>query len=119
MAGHVLVDNTTGHAIHVFGCGSLFEVALTSRGYRPTVAWRDCLQRITIPVGHTGYRVTVQSTYTQCGPGGRRDGLRACRPGGGMPALAPGTYQARLFQVRPLVPTPPAITVRVTRPGPH
>ncbi len=119
MTGHVLVDNATGHPIHVLGCGSLFQVDLTSRGYRPAVGWPACLQRITIPVGHTRYRVTVESTYNQCGPGGRRDGLRACRPGGGMPSLPPGTYHARLFQVRPLVRTPPAITVRVTRPGPH
>jgi hypothetical protein len=114
MAGHVLVDNNTGHAVRVSGCGSLFQVVLTRPGYRPTVGWLDCLQQITIPPGHTRYRVTILASYTQCGRGRQRDGLRACLPGGRMPPLPPGTYHARLFQARPLARTPPAITIQVT-----
>jgi len=117
MAAHVLIDNNTGHAVHVSGCGSLFAVALTRPGYRPAVGWPACLQRITIPVGDTRYRVTIDATFMQCGPGRARDGLRACLPGGHMPPLPPGTYHARLFQASPLVRTPPAITVQVTRPA--
>jgi len=117
MAGQVLVDNDTGHAVHVAGCLALFQVVLTSSTYRPAVAWATCLQQFTIPPGQTRYRVTLTASYSQCSQGRPRDGLRACLPDGRMPPLPPGTYQARLFQVRKLVQGPPAVTVRVTLPG--
>lgn len=118
LAGHVLVDNRTGQAVRVAGCLTLFQVVLTSRGYRPPVAWPSCLQEFTIPVGRSRYRVTIQASYLQCGQGHPRDGLRACLPGGHMPPLPPGLFHARLYQARPVVPTPPAVTIRVTRPSP-
>jgi hypothetical protein len=117
MAGHVLVDNTTGQAIHVSGCLSLFQVLLTSSTYRPAVAWAACLQRFTIPAGQTRYRVTLWASDSQCSQARPRAGLRACLPGGHMPPLPPGTYHARLFQARKLVRVPPPVTVRVTLPG--
>ena len=119
MTGQVLVDNHTGHAIHTFGCVSLFQVALTSRSYQPTVAWAACLQRFTIPPGLSRDRVTVWASNSQCSPARPRHGLRPCLPGERMPPLPPGTYHARLFQARPLARIPPAITVRVipARPG--
>lgn len=117
MAGQVLVDNDTGHAVRVAGCLALFQVVLASSTYRPAVAWPACLQQFTIPPGQTRYRVTLTASYSQCSPGRPRDGLRACLPDGRMPPLPPGTYQARLFQVRKLVQVPPAVTVRVTLPG--
>jgi hypothetical protein len=98
MTGHVLVDNTTGHAIHVPGCLSLFQVLLTSSSYRLAVAWPLCLQRFTIPAGLARNRVTVRASYSQCSQARPRHGLRACLPGGRMPPLPPGTYHARLFQ---------------------
>jgi hypothetical protein len=113
MTGQVLIDNHSGHAVHTFGCLSLFQVALTSGSYRPTVAWPACLQRFTIPVGVTRYRVTVWASYSQCGQARPLNGLKACLPGGRMPPLPPGTYHARLYRARPLVRVPPAITVRV------
>lgn len=113
MTGQVLVENHTGHAIHTFGCLSLFQVALASGSYLPTVAWASCLQRFTIPAGQARYRVTVTANYSQCSQSRPRHGLRACLPGGRMPPLPPGTYHARLYQARPLVRVPPAITVRV------
>jgi hypothetical protein len=117
MTGHVLVDNTTGHAIHVAGCGSLFQILLTSGNYRPAVAWPSCLQWLTIPAGKTSYRVTLSASYSQCSQGGRQDGLIACPPGPRMPPLPAGTYHARLFQSSPLARLPPTITVVVTPPG--
>ncbi len=119
MTGQVLVDNHTGHAIHTFGCLSLFQVLLNSRTYRPTVAWAACLQRFTIPAGQTRYRVTVWASSSQCSQARPPQGLKACLPDGRMPPLPPGTYHARLFQAHPLVRVPPAITVRVipARPG--
>jgi hypothetical protein len=119
MAGHVLVDNTTGHAIHVSGCLSLFQVRLTSSTYRPAVAWAACLQPFTIPAGETRYPVTVRASYSQCSQGRPRHSLKACLPDERMPSLPPGGYHARLFQAGKLVRVPPAITVRVTLPMPR
>jgi hypothetical protein len=113
MTGHVLVSNSSGHAIRVFGCLNLFQVLLTSSTYRPAAAWAACLQRFTIPVGVTRYPVTVWASYNQCSRGHSRDGLRACLPGGRMPPLPPGTYHARLFQVHQLVQVPSPVSVRV------
>jgi hypothetical protein len=118
MSGHVLVENTTGHAIHVSGCVNLFQVLLTSSRYRPTVGWLSCLQRFTIPTGENRYAITVWASYSQCSEGRPQHGMRACLPGGRMPPLPPGTYQAKLFQAHNLVRVPPAITVRVTSPMP-
>lgn len=109
MTGHLLLDNSTGHAIHVPGCHSLFQVALTSSTYRPTVAWSTCLQRLTIPAGHTSYRILLRASYSQCGRGPQHNGLKECLPGGRMPPLSPGIYHARLFQARTLVRIPPAL----------
>jgi hypothetical protein len=86
---------------------TLFQVMLTSRTYRPTVAWAACLQYFTIPEGQTRYRVTLQASYSHCSQGHPRNGPRACLPGGHMPPLPPGTYHARLFQARTLVRVPP------------
>jgi hypothetical protein len=116
MTGHVLVDNTTGHAIHVSGCGSLFQVLLTSRNYRPAAAWPACLQRFTIPAGQTRYSVTVFASYSQ-GSQGRQDGLGPCLPDLRMPPLRPGTYRAQLYQSSRLVRVPPPVMVMVTPSG--
>jgi hypothetical protein len=118
MSGHVLVDNTTGHAIQVPGCVKLFQVLLTSSTYRPTVGWFTCLQRFTIPAGESRYAVTVLARYSQCSQGRPQHGLKPCRPDGRMPPLPPGTYHAKLFQVGNIVRVPPALTLRVTPPMP-
>jgi hypothetical protein len=89
MAGHVLVDNTTGHAIHVSGCLSLFQVLLTSSTYRPAAAWPACLQPFTIPAGETRYPVTVRASYSECSQGRPQHALRACLPDGRMPRFPP------------------------------
>ena len=117
MTGEVLVDNDTGHAVHVTGCLALFQVVLTSSTYRPAVAWAACLQQFTIPAGQTRYRVALRASYSQCSQGRPLDGLKACLPDGRPPPLPPGTYNARLYQARGLVRVPPALTVRVTQPG--
>jgi hypothetical protein len=119
MSGNVLVENNTGHAIHAFGCLTLFQVLLTSSRYRPTVGWLLCLQPFTIPVGGSRYPITVSGSYNQCGQGRPQHGIKPCLPGGRPPPLPPGNYHAKLFQVSDLVQVPPAIMVRVTLPGRH
>lgn len=112
--GRVVVRNNTGRAIHTSGCGMLFQVALASNSYHPEVSWLTCLQRFTIPVGVSSYRVTVAATYLVCGD--RQS--PACPPGGGMPPLPAGTFRARLFQSRYLVQVPPGVRVRVVAAAP-
>jgi len=114
MSGYVVVENNTGHVIRVSGCMKLFQVLLTSSTYRPSVGWLTCLRWFTIPAGESRYPVTVSASYSQCTQGRPQHGLMACRPVGRMPPLPPGTYYAKLFQVRNLVRIPPALTVRVT-----
>jgi hypothetical protein len=111
--GRLVVTNNTGAAIHAWGCGTLFQVALTSRTYHPDVAWPTCLQRLTIPAGVTSYRVTVSATYLSCSESQSPGTTRACPPGGGMPPLPAGKYRAKLFQSRHLVQAPPGVLVRV------
>ncbi len=114
MSGHVVIENGTGRAIHTSGCLTLFQVALVSSTYHPAIAWLDCLQPFTIPIGQSSYPVTVAASYIQCGQGRPSGVIKACLPGGHPPPLPPGTYRAVLFQSRHLVPVPPPITVRVT-----
>jgi hypothetical protein len=80
MSGRVVVENSTGHAIHVTGCVTLFQVVLVNNKYKPTVAWFTCLQKFTTPVGESSYPATVEASYSQCGPGRPQGGLRACLP---------------------------------------
>ena len=119
MSGRVVVENNTGRAIQVSGCGTLFQVALVSDTYHPVVAWTTCARGFTIPAGQSSYPTTVEASYLACSQGRPHGGLRACLPGNQPPPLLPGLYHAKLFQVGHLVPVPPAITVRVTpKPAP-
>ena len=113
MAGRLVVENHTGHALHVAGCGSLFQLDLVGSTYQPAVNWPACLQEITIPVGTSSYRMTVTASYNQCDESGSQGTARACLPSG-MPPLAPGHYAAELFQSSHVLPAPPGIPVRVT-----
>jgi len=115
MTGRILVRNRTGHALHLKGCLSLFQVALASRTYHPKVAWPLCLQRLTIPAGLSSYRVQILATYLQCTKGPPQGGVQSCPPRG-MPALPPGVYHTQLFQSLPLAAPPAPVTVRVTAP---
>ncbi len=109
MSGRVVVHNTTGHRLHVDGCGSPFAVALGNDKVKPKVAWLTCLQRFTIPDGWSSWPVEVSASYSMCGKG---KGLVPCE-NGQVPALPPGGYQAVLFQSSHVVPTPPPVDVRV------
>lgn len=114
MAGHVVIENNTGRAIHTSGCLTLFQVALVSSSYHPTIAWLDCLRSFTIPVGQSSYPVTIAASYGRCSQGRPSDSIKSCLPNGHLPPLPPGIYRAVLFQVRHLVPAPSPVTIRVT-----
>lgn len=112
MSGRVVVDNRTGHAIHVGACGLPFMVALSSHTYHPTVAWLACAHIFTIPAGSSSYRVEILASYLACG----LRGGPSCLPGKHkIPPLPAGRYQAKLFfQGKQFGPAPPAIPLRVT-----
>jgi hypothetical protein len=114
MSGRVVVDNNTGHAIQVHGCGWLVQVALASSTYHPDVTTPACSQVFTVPAGKSSYPVLVQASYLACRVGQSGGGFRACPPGKKPPALPAGDYHTALFQAHQFVPAPPAITVRVT-----
>lgn len=114
LTGHVVVNNNTGHAIRLAGCGALFTVALASKTYHPIVESLSCLQFFTIPAGRSSYRVHVLASYLACRVGHSGGGLRACLPGKRPPPLHAGRYHAKLFfQVRQFAPAPHAIPVAV------
>jgi len=113
MPGHVVVENRTGHPLNEIGCGSLFQVALTSPTYQPQMAWPACAQRITVPVGRSTYRVTVVASYLGCTNGPPSTDFPPCR-NGGLPPLPTGSYDAKLYQSGKIVPQPPTIPVQVT-----
>lgn len=109
MPGRVVVHNTTGHRLHVAGCGSPFVVALGNDKIKPKVIWLDCLQRFTIPVGWSSWPVEISASYSVCGTG---KGLVPCQ-NAHVPALPPGSYEAVLFQSSHVVPRPAPVDVRV------
>ena len=114
MLGHVIVENNTGAPLERSGCISLFSVFLGNASITPHPAFPACLQAFTIPVGRSSYAVSVVATYLECGgpplgngrPCAKRDGQTV------MPSLPPGEYRATLWGN--IVPTPPAVNVRVT-----
>jgi hypothetical protein len=114
MSVRVVVINRTGHTVRVIACGMPFQVALASRAYRPALAFSSCYHAFTIPRGRSSYRVTVEATYLACSLSRPRGGEKACLPGRRLPPLAPGRYQARLFQAANVVPAPSGTGVRVT-----
>jgi hypothetical protein len=110
LSGRIVVSNDTGHPITGGGCGSPFAVLLVSDEIHPMVAWPSCLERITLPVGVSTWKVDVSGSYSSCGGGG------ASVPclNGRTPPLPPGDYRATFFQLPHLVPRPAPIDVVVT-----
>jgi hypothetical protein len=108
--GEVVVQNDTGSAIRVSGCGTPFVVALGNDEITPTIAWRACLSSFTIPIGPSTWPVTVAASYLGCNGGPPSP---PC-VNGHVPPLPAGSYRAVLYQSSHVVPTPPAVDVLVT-----
>jgi ribosomal 50S subunit-recycling heat shock protein len=106
VSGRVIVENNTGRSVSTVACGSLFQVALSSKAYHPAVAWLTCVQSFTIPVGRSTYRVTVEARRSPC-PQGSSHVIKTC-------PLPPGDYHAVLFQLGHLVQAPRPMPFRVT-----
>lgn len=110
---HIVVDNGTGHAIHAYGCGQLFELALGSDSYPAQAGWPACLQPLTIAVGRSSYPWKITASYDGCGGTGNPP-PPACLPAGGPPPLPAGMYRVVFFQSSNLVSAPAPIPVQVT-----
>ena len=113
MLAHIIVDNRTGHAIHLKGCGSLFQLQIESSSHAAGAGWLACLQALTIATGETSYPQKITASYNSCGGIGNPP-LPACLSDGGPPPLPAGTYWVVFFQSGNIVSAPVPIPVRVT-----
>ena len=114
MVAHVVVENDSGHALSVTGCGSLFQIVLGNGTVRQDPAWPACAQPLTVPAGRSTYPVTVSATYSGCTQASGSGPMPACVDGG-LPPLPPGRYQATLAQNPKVAPAPAPSTIQVTR----
>jgi len=112
--GRVVVDNSTGRPVPVWGCNFLFQVLLVGRGYQPVPAWPACLQRFTIPVGESSYPVTVAARYNQCSRSGGQGPILPCMADGQPPPMPDGVYRAIVYVSDHRLPAPAPVTVRIT-----
>ena len=113
----VVVENSSGRAIHAIGCGPIFQLALASAAVKPRPTWPMCLGPVTIPVGTTAYPVVVTARYELCVDppgGGTIPAVPRCLGGGESPVLPTGDYEATLYQNPHLLLDPPPIHVKVT-----
>jgi len=118
MTGRVVLQNNTTHGLHATGCVRLFQVALHNATIHQDPTWLSCIQMFTIPPGRSVYPITVVASYLSCTPDHPTQSLPACLTNHQAPPLPPGQYRATLVQQNRLVPTPTAITVRVTARSP-
>jgi hypothetical protein len=110
----VVVQNDTGQALEVLGCGSTFALALTSASYQPQLAWPTCASKISFPPGRSTYPVTLSASYLACTASTSPSALPACLPSGQPPPLPPGDYRAVLFQGPAIAPSPPGQPIHLT-----
>jgi hypothetical protein len=113
MLAHIIVDNRTGHAIHVLGCLSLFQLQIQSSSQPAAAGWPACLQTLTIATGETSYPQMITAGYSSCG-GIANPPLPACPSGGGPPPLPAGMYWIVFYQSSNIASPPAPIPVRVT-----
>ena len=115
ISGTIVIDNNTSMPMNVIDCGSIFQVLLVNASYHPNPVWPLCAQPITIPVGDSQYQVSILATYNSCSQTRSAVGGPVCQPGGSLPPLPAGSYEATAFEMGTSVPVPPAVSVVVTR----
>ncbi len=118
----ITVENTTGRAVTVVGCLSLFAVAIRSEAIPQAPASAACRQDFTIVAGTSTYTAEAAATYLACSQAAPQGPLYpSCVGGDRLPNLPPGKYEAALYapfevedgmSVRTT--TPPPIPVTVT-----
>jgi hypothetical protein len=121
LRGTLVVDNNTDQAVTLERpgqCGGKWAVALTNAGVPADVAFTsDCSSHRTIlAAGETRFPFNLSTIYRGCSNSTSPlpAGLVHCLPGGGIPPLPPGPYQAVVVDTfQGSFPTPPRVTVQI------
>ncbi|MCB0970071.1 MAG: hypothetical protein KDA97_00935 [Acidimicrobiales bacterium] len=116
LSGTVTVENRSGAPIEGTTCGPFFAIRLWGEGIVQDIARPACLSTFQIPEGTSSHEVIGLTTHVSCSEGADpSEGVVACAPGGALPDLPAGTYEALLDQATPwLVPPPDPIEVTIT-----
>mgnify|MGYP005814740029 CR=1 FL=1 len=64
--GVVILDNDTGEAFEVDGCGSLYAAGLASDTMPASIAVPYCLSKLAVPAGESRHPVSIPTTYLSC-----------------------------------------------------
>lgn len=103
----LVVVTNTGNNVRFFGCGTPFQVRLSSEAIEPELSWHTCAEDFILSTGETTFEVPVPAVYNGCDNDPQSD----CTINEGL--LPAGEYEARLYQNPRLVPDPGPIAVRV------
>jgi hypothetical protein len=118
VTARVVIGNA-GPPVHFIDCGGAFQVLLGNSRVHPDPGWPMCAHEDVIPSGESVRVVRGMAMYTSCTPSPPYvPGLVHCLPGGKIPPLPAGTYQAQVIPVNSaLLPAPPPVTVQVVAPA--
>lgn len=98
--GDLVVVNATGKTVtsKAGSCTPKWAVALTKPGEDPSVAFTlECgVEPLKFGPGETRLPFTIRASYNVCSGGPATPGTPHCAPGGGMPPLPAGQYEAAL-----------------------
>jgi hypothetical protein len=98
--GDLVVVNATGKSVtsKAGSCTPKWAVALAKPGEQPSVAFTlECgAELLTFAPGETRLPFTVRAGYNICSGGPTTPDTPHCAPGGGMPPLPAGRYEAAL-----------------------
>jgi hypothetical protein len=103
----LVVVTNTGNNVRFFGCGTPFQIRLSSEAIEPELSWHSCSEDFILSTGETTFEVPVPAVYNGCDNDPRSD----CTINDGL--LPAGDYEARLYQNPSVVPDPEPIAVRV------
>jgi len=120
--GTLVIDNNTDHPITLERpgqCHIKWAVGLSNDGMPPHIAFtQECSSaRTVLAPGTNRFPITVSTTNSGCSgsTGSLPKGFVHCLPGGGVPPLEPGNYEAMLVSSTPgQPPSAPAVLVRLT-----
>jgi hypothetical protein len=95
--GYMRVTNNTGRRITVDGCLSWFSAGVENKRIPFHPVTPACLQRFTIGVGVSRYRVKLATTYQSCVPPAEATKTSpACLAGPRLPPLPAGIYKTKV-----------------------
>lgn len=103
----LVVVTNTGNNVRFFGCGTPFQIRLSSDAIEPELSWHSCSEDFILSTGETTFEVPVPAVYNGCDSDPQSD----CTINDGL--LPAGEYEARLYQKTRVVPDPEPIAVQV------